>query len=178
MDIAKMEEICSATCFKFINNEIVYPSNKKNMSYMIIYPTDGYYLKKEQYIPIFETIRKYQNNCYFLSTIEFEDSFTRTDNAIDLGYIHKTYYDFNYDDYNSLEILFENAFYDFDKRWGISIFQDFFALIYGENKIIKEIRLNYSNVNDLRRFEKFINSALITNRQFKNILSILLSNSK
>ncbi len=177
MNIKELEKICLSTCFRFINDKVVYPSQKSNMSFMIIYPTDGYYLTKEQFISIFEVIKKYQDSYYCISDIEFEDSFTREGNTNDLGYNHKIFTNFVYDDYKAKDRLFENALYDIDKKWGISIFQDSFAIIFGENEIIKEIKANYPNDDDLKEFNKFIESEAISNINFKNQLLILSSNS-
>ena len=147
------------------------------MSLMIIYPTDGYHLTKKQYSSIFGVVKKYQNSCYCISDIEFEDCFTRKGNNNELGYTHKVLTDFSYDEYRSQDRLFENALYDLDEKWGITIFQDYFGIIFGEDKIISEIKSHYSNADDLQEFNKFLNSTEILNLDLKNELLILLSNS-
>lgn len=177
MDIKILEEICSATCFRIINDKLIYPSKKENMCFMLIYPTDGYYLTKEQYQSIFGVIGKYSDHCYCVSDIEFEDSFTDREKINDLGFMHKIFTDFVYDDYTAENRLFENALYDLDKKWGISIFQDEFAVISGEEKIIKDIRSCYSNVTDLMRLNALMESSEVTNKKFKSILTTLLVNS-
>ncbi len=177
MNISELKDICSATCFRFINNELVYPSKKTNMSFMFVYPTDGFYLTKEQYKAIFKVIKKYQGNSYYISDIEFEESFITEGNPNGLGYMHEVFTDFVYDDYIAQERLFENALYDIDGKWGISIFQDFFAIIFGEDEIIKEIRSHYSNSNDLIQLHRFIESTEVTNKKFKNSMLKLLSHS-
>lgn len=178
MNKKELEKICISTCFRFLDNELVYPRKFKDMSFMIIYPTDGYYLTEKQYVSIFEVIKKYLKDCYYISDIEFVDSFIKNEIFDDLGYAHKAYKQFNYNDYKNQDRLFENAIYDVNEIWGISIFQDYFAIICGDEKIIKEIKFNYSNSIDLQEFNNFLESTEITNKDYQNKLLELISNSK
>lgn len=178
MNIKKLEKICASTCFRVIDNKLLYPNKTKNMSFMIMYPTDGYYLTKEQYVSIFEVIKQYQNIYYYISDIEFSDSFIKNENTNGLGHTHQAYKHFNYDNYRKLYKLFENAIYDSDEVWGISIFQDGFAIVYSNDKIIEKIKSNYPNSADLKEFKRFLKSAEILNENFRKQFLELVSKSK
>lgn len=176
MDIEKLENICSSICFRFINHELVYPKKINQISYMILYPTDGFYLTKKQYLSITDILKERGNSNYFISDIEFSDSFSENDD--ELGHEHRRYKLFNYADYINEKLLFEYAIYDVNGLWGISVFQDYFAIVCGDEKFIESVKQHYSNSNDIQKFREFVQSSEITNETFKNEMIKLGSKSK
>ncbi|MCI8271281.1 MAG: hypothetical protein HFG16_03100 [Erysipelotrichaceae bacterium] len=175
MDRKKLENICSSTCFRFIEHELVYPQGIDNMSFMIIYPTDGFYFTKKQYLAIFNVIKKQFNNEYYISDIEFADSFSKEEKNTELGYMHRKYTSFDYDSYIKEILLFEYAIYDTEGLWGISVFQDYYAIICANEKVIKDIMKNYPNSVDKRKFKELLQCSNCVDSEFKEKIKELIS---
>lgn len=174
MDRKKLENICSSTCFRFIEHELVYPQEIDNLSFMIIYPTDGFYFTKKQYLAIFNVIKKQSNNEYYISDIEFADSFSKEEKNTELGYMHRKYTSFNYDSYIKEMLLFEYAIYDTEGLWGISVFQDYYAIVCANEKVIKDIMKNYPNSVDKRKFKELLRYYNYTDNKFVEIMQSLI----
>ena len=178
MDTKKLEKICSSICFRYINHKLIYPQKIGNMKYMIIYPTDGFYLTEKQYSSIFNVIKEQSENEYFISDIEFKDSFSKGEKSDDLGYMHRKHTSFSYDNYINETLLFEYAIYDVKGFWGISVFQDYYAIICGSEKLIESVRKNYSNVVDKQRFEELLQTPQYIDKAFKEKMTELISKSQ
>ena len=131
-----------------IREGISYPKKFNEKEYAIIYPTDGYYLFEEQ----FSSIRSSLKRTGLLgdvmgADIEFLDKNSMSDSLKfrDLG-------NMDYSLYKKDLLLFENSIFDSKLRWSISVFQDFWGVIYGPEDLIKEIGLNFDFNKSLKKF--------------------------
>lgn len=176
MDVKKLENICASICFRFINHELIYPKKINQMSYMFFYPTDGFYLTQKQYSAVFGAIKKQKSENYFISDIEFSDSFSESEN--ELGQVHREYASFDYASYVKETLLFEYAIYGAGGHWGISVFQDYFAIVCGDDKFIENVKQRYSNTSDIQEFNEFLQSSTITNATLKKKMLALVSKLK
>lgn len=135
----------------FLNkNEIRYPAELKGREFAIIYPTDGYYLSEEQYLVIKRVLLE-ENLIDDVMNIDIEFLGEDPDtNMLEIREMH----DFNYSMYKDMMLLFENSILDSNFRWSISIYQDYWGVIYGPSKMIYKISENFDLKKDLRLFRE------------------------
>lgn len=130
-----------------VGNEINYPKNLNKKCYAIMYPTDGFYLKKEQHEVIWKSLNElgFINEVFGID-IEFLDVKKNKSNDV------RKLFKFDFADYRKDLLLFENCIYDSEFKWSVSVFQDYWAIIYGEKVLIDKISLNYDLKSDLDDF--------------------------
>lgn len=158
-----------------IGDEISYPKKFNKKEFAIIYPTDGYYLFEEQFSSIRTSLKRTGLLEVVVGTdIEFLSKNSMSDNLElrDLG-------NMDYSLYKKDLLLFENSILDSKLRWSISIFQDFWGIIYGPEDLIKEIGLNFDFNKILKKFDfEILNEIrnINTKKTFEEFISMSYNN--
>lgn len=131
-----------------IREDIEYPKGLTNKEYAVLYPTDGYYLSKKQHLAIKATL----DELGLIGDVYGTDiEFIKEDSEIRCEEVRKIT-NFEYSTYVNDLLLFENCIYDSKFRWCISIYQDYWAIIYGTMELIDKLSLNYDLRKDLKKF--------------------------
>jgi hypothetical protein len=118
-DISKLKNIFSKV---FINNDPFDKMFSSSIeSKMILYPTNGYHLSKEQYCALIRTNEIFGYKSFYVSEIEGEP-FKKNDPCK----IHpQQHFELDittsYDEYEKLTIILENALYSHTGTWGVII---------------------------------------------------------
>lgn len=155
-----------------IREDIKYPTDLTNKEYAILYPTDGYYLSKKQY----KAIKKTLDELGLIGDVYGIDiEFIEEDDKIRDEQVRKIS-NFEYSNYVNDILLFENCIFDCKFRWSISIYQDYWAIIYGSKEIIDRFSLNYDLRTDVYKFNIELIDELI-NEKFKQTYNDLLNHS-
>ena len=133
-----------------IKDEIKYPVGLKDREFAIIYPTDGYYLSKEQYL----VLKKVLDEEKLIDDVINIDIEFLGDN-VDTNLLNiREMQGFNYLYYKERKLLFENSILDSKFRWSVSIYQDYWGIIYGSPKMIYKISGIYDLQKDLKMFRE------------------------
>ena len=132
------------------SNEIQYPPDLTTKSYLIFYPTDGFYISKKQH-KLFTNAFTKLNMLDEVMNIDIE--FLSESDKIPSEDIRQLS-NFDYSTYESFTLLFENCIIDKKLRWSICVYQDYWGIIYGPNRLIREISKNYDFKSDLTQFTK------------------------
>lgn len=158
---------------RFKNSKLDKLSSNKSL--FVIYPTDGYYLTKEQFDSILVPLmKKTKSSKIYIQDTEFDVS-SKVDG--DLGSELRVWnidkFDFN--KYSDSLLLFENTIYVEDDLWSITIFQDFFGLLILKKEISEFLEEKYNFENDKKKIIEFINSSSVSNEIFRNELLEVIS---
>ncbi|MGF6907856.1 hypothetical protein [Fusobacterium sp. PH5-44] len=149
--------------------ELIFPLkyDEKIYAHIIIYPTDGFYLSEKQFKSIFNVLTKNDKiSAVYNVDIEFLKHGNRKINRKEI---------LSYESYIDTPILFENAIYDKNNVWSISIFMDFWGIFFAEKKILMELKKNYNYGIDLKDFEEMINKS--ENKKVRNYFLELIRKS-
>lgn len=128
------------------NRGIKYPKFNLDKGYCILYPTDGYYINEIQYDCLVEVL----NNTDRLNDV-FNVDIENIINEFDLqnGRLIKK---FDYKIYKSKMLLLENSIVDINLNWSISVYQDYWGILYADNVILEEFSKKYNIATDIQLF--------------------------
>lgn len=118
-------------------------------TFLVFYPTEGYYLSKSQYFAITEAAKQFGDKGFWLSETEWHrgDFFTGQHWWCDFP---------SYEDYLRLSLPLENAMYSQCADWGLIISHEDHAIVGGTRQFIGEVKLRYPNwPSDLEDLDKF-----------------------
>ena len=126
-------------------------------SKIILCPTNGYYLTKKQFIALKQTNKIHGGNPFYLSEIEGRP-FATHDPCKQYPHHHmKLDNDTPYHAYNKIFIIFENALYASDGKWGIIISHEIHAVLGGSKEFISTFKELYPDwIEDQKHFIKYI----------------------
>ena len=139
----------------FSNND---PFNNVFNNYIekkiLIFPTKGYYLSKDQYDNLIKVLDFFLEKEIFISEIENgEESF---ENTVEYCFNHnrielKT----SYEEYLKIPVFLENILYSTTAKWGMMISHENHALLGGSSKFIEKFLENYSYLEDKEKFLRY-----------------------
>ena len=158
---------------RFENNTLIIPKNEET-ELLIIYPTDGFYLTKEQFDKILQPLI-FETEA---STIHILDTEHGIESLIG-GELRKTERvvktsNITFEKYHELFLLFDYVIYPTDTSWAISIFQDFWGIIAVKRPLLEIIIGKYEFEADKNKLIRFLNSDEITNNDYRMELSKLM----
>ncbi|MGL5255863.1 MAG: hypothetical protein ACRC76_02405 [Proteocatella sp.] len=106
----------------------------------ILCPTDGYYLNREQFKALQDTLITLGENKVYFSEIEADECFS--DNSCSHWEISVMD---SYEEYLKLPVILENSLYSLNGRWGILISQEEHAVIGGTSEFMAKYKEYYTN---------------------------------
>ncbi|WP_063559521.1 hypothetical protein LG307_19340 [Sutcliffiella horikoshii] len=124
---------------------------------LIIFPTDGYYLNKEQFYALKYAIESVGEEGFFISESE-GDSFTISSvQDVEFPSQHwKVEESLNFSEYQSIPLVLENTLYSLRGRWGVQISHEDHAIVGGSALFIKKFQESYPNwEHDKERFLEY-----------------------
>jgi len=151
---------------------VIKPEKRLGKEYAILYPTDGLYLSMRQYRCLVKVLEK-EKILDDVIGIDIE-GIQEPENLKQMQ--RRRIMSFNYNQYVSQLLLLENSLLDINGRWTLSVYQDYWAILYADKEIIQEFAKQYDLFGDLNKFKKELFSEIV-DVNFKRQLQELLENS-
>lgn len=103
---------------------------------LVIYPTNGYYLTKDQYDAITKASIALEETGFFISITEYEEKFVQQNSNWWCEYP-------SYENYLKIVIPLENSLFSINSSWGVLISHEDHAIVGGTNKFIQVFKNYY-----------------------------------
>lgn len=133
---------------------------------VLLFPTEGYFLKQEQYNAILSVISSIGEKEFFISEIE-GDCFA-TSHKDDVYKNGHWVVDLNasYSDYIGLSIFLESALYSKKGNWGVIISHEEHAVLGGDNIFINKFKKYFPDWS--RGYQNFLEQWQINHKQYNS----------
>lgn len=115
---------------------------------IILYPTNGYYLSKKQFLALTYAVQISGETSYYLSEIEGQAFIKNDTHSIHPSEHLQLSISCSYDEYEKKTIIFENAFYSSSGNWGVIISHEGHAVLGGCEKFITTFKKLYPDWRD------------------------------
>ncbi|MBJ6362338.1 hypothetical protein ACFOQM_13655 [Paenibacillus sp. GCM10012307] len=111
---------------------------------LLLFPTEGYYLQKEQFKALIQSITHIGEEQFYISEIEGDCFSTLLSNdSYESGHwVGKN--SSSYEEYTNLPIVLESAIYSTNGSWGILISHEGHAILGGSKEFVEKIQIVYS----------------------------------
>ncbi|MGD6818288.1 hypothetical protein ACQCVE_14600 [Metabacillus sp. 113a] len=121
---------------------------------VLIFPTDGYYLAKNQFAALMKTIKSFGEGTFFGSESEGDCFILSHDFNSELAPQHwviESHID--YEDYQSIPFVVENSLYSIHGEWGLQVSHEDHAILAGNSEFISRFKEAYPEwAKDKERF--------------------------
>ncbi len=122
---------------------------------IILCPTDGYYLSRNQFNALMQASRQLGESSFYLCETEghFLDNSNEKD-SYSFGYGELSN-EISYEEYKKLRIVLENALYSTNGSWGVIISHEDHGVVGGTNNFIESFKKLYPQwAHDYKNFVK------------------------
>ena len=167
-----------------IADDIVYPLDSSERGYLIFSRTEGFYLGKEQYELLINSVKKLNLSgeifCLDIEGIDCMEKFHEID-AKDIfsrsldkitGQDLRNITDFDYSEYEEILLLFENCIIDGKMRWSVCVYQDFWGIVYGPTALLDDLVKKYDFEKDAKCYEEDIRDEVHDEEARKGLLEL------
>lgn len=137
-------------------DSFTWPFQATLTSGRIFYPTDGYYLTREQFSSLVLAAQQPENQRFAISLMEGASFDTKSEDLpSSLGTGHWLCTSPTYSEYRALPLVLENGIYSTRGGWGVLVSQEMHAIVGGNNAFVEKIGRGYSTwAEDLRELRR------------------------
>jgi hypothetical protein len=127
-------------------------------SRVLLYPTNSYHLSEQQFSALINTLNMIGEKSFYLSEIEV-DPFVidNLENAVHTPQYLELIVDTTFKAYSEINIIFENALYSINGKWGVIVSHEGHAVLGGDKTLITTFKNLYPYwMEDQKKFVKAI----------------------
>lgn len=141
------------------NNPFGKTFNECIQQKIVVCPTFGFYLKKKQFLALMKTIKQQGESSFYMILTEWNYSTPQNNQT---SYFDPGPWEFScdlsYEEYSNIKLVFENALFSKEGKWGIIVSHEDHAVLGSSSEFMELFKSFYTDAKkDLEYFVKMWN---------------------